>query len=298
MAIKQSLVLVIDDDETNRFLLQSYLENSGYQAAIKKNGKVAWKYLQNGAPEISAILLDKMMPEMDGLEFLKLIKSHDEFEDIPVIMQTGVSDNNSIREGISAGAYYYLTKPFKEQTVLSIVNAAVKDFEKYKTLCEEAEKNKLTASSLQNSRFELKTIEEANAISALLASAYPDPDNVVSGISELILNAIEHGNLEINYTEKTTLCSSDNLNDEITKRLNDETYKDRKITIDFIRSEKKLSLTISDEGKGFDWRPYIELTPDRVYDSHGRGIALAALSFDSIEYNKKGNSVTCTVKTN
>jgi DNA-binding response OmpR family regulator len=76
----------------------------------------------------SAILLDRLMPQMDGIELLGKIKATLVLEQIPVIMVTATTDPASIQEGLDTGAYYYLIKPFEPKVLLSIVKAAVEQY--------------------------------------------------------------------------------------------------------------------------------------------------------------------------
>jgi hypothetical protein len=81
---------------------------------------------------------------------------------------------------------------------------------------------------------------------------------------------------------------------EVTHRLADPRYKHRKVTIHLRQLHDRTELTISDEGNGFDWEKYEEISEERMFDFHGRGIPLARnLCFDQCQYNGKGNSVTC-----
>jgi anti-sigma regulatory factor (Ser/Thr protein kinase) len=109
----------------------------------------------------------------------------------------------------------------------------------------------------------------------LLAHAYPDANRVVTGILELTLNAIEHGNLNIGYKEKSRLIEEERLDSEIERRLSDPLYSSREATAQFVRRPDTLSLHISDQGKGFEWRKYLNFDPERAFDTHGRGIAMA-----------------------
>ena len=126
----------------------------------------------------------------------------------------------------------------------------------------------------------------------LLAHAYPDANRVVTGILELTLNAIEHGNLNIGYKEKSRLIEEERLDNEIERRLSDPLYSSREATAQFVRHTDKLSLHITDQGNGFEWRKYLNFDPERAFDTHGRGIAMAnKVSFDQIEYRGNGNQV-------
>ncbi len=146
---------------------------------------------------------------------------------------------------------------------------------------------------LESGTFQFRTPEEARNLAMLLAHAYSDADRVVTGILELTLNAIEHGNLSIGYKEKSRLIEDDKLEEEIARRLSSPPYSSRVATAKFSRRPHELSLQITDQGNGFDWKKYLDFDPERAFDTHGRGIAMAnKVSFDRIEYCGNGNQVT------
>ena len=117
------------------------------------------------------------------------------------------------------------------------------------------------------------------------------------GLSELMVNAIEHGNLNIGYTEKSELRKQDMWESEIAKRLELPENKDTYASIDVLNSTDDVKYTITDQGKGFDWSEFMEFDTDRVMDNHGRGIAMAnKLYFSKLEYQGKGNIVTVIVE--
>ena len=67
--------------------------------------------------------------------------------------------------------------------------------------------------------------------------------------------------------------------------------------VEFMRNPGELRFTVRDQGKGFDWQQYLEMSPERAFDTHGRGIAMSKLlSFDRLEYRGCGNEVECVVK--
>ena len=110
-------------------------------------------------------------------------------------------------------------------------------------------------------------------------------------------NAVEHGNLQISYDEKTELQETEEWETEITRRLSLPDFAHKQATIRLHRSAEAIEFIITDQGLGFDWKRYLDMSPDLAFASHGRGIALArALSFDTLEYRGVGNEVVCTVK--
>jgi hypothetical protein len=114
-------------------------------------------------------------------------------------------------------------------------------------------------------------------------------------LKELLLNAIEHGNLGITYSEKDGLDMED-LEVEVSRRLTLPEYREKRATINYSSDAEKVSFLIKDQGNGFDWQPYMQFDPERVFDTHGRGIAMANTSyFDKVEYHGNGNEVMAVV---
>jgi len=291
-------VLIVDDEVINRLLLNEYLVDAGYDPVQAEGGTQALEILNREPGRFAAVLLDRMMPDMDGLTVLKEMKATEGLRDIPVIMQTAKAMKSEIQEGLECGSYYYLTKPFDRKTLLTILKAAIDQFSAHESLISELKDTTNTLSLMQTGTFECATLEEARNLSKLLAISCPEPNKTVTGLSELVINAIEHGNLAISYDEKTQFIKDDTLYDEIDKRLLLDEYKDKRVLIEYTRDQESIVFTITDEGKGFDYNSYINIDLSEVLDSHGRGIAMAKLlSFDNIVYQGAGNIVKATIKT-
>ncbi len=117
---------------------------------------------------------------------------------------------------------------------------------------------------------------------------------VKMGLQEMIVNAMEHGNLDVSFDEKTRAQEEGRLFDFMKeKRLNPE-CRDRKVIIDYSLDDKKVIYRITDMGKGFDYAKIMERVKNEVNQQgllHGRGILMTSAVFDRMEYNKKGNQV-------
>lgn len=145
--------------------------------------------------------------------------------------------------------------------------------------------------------YEISTLRQARSLATVLASKYPDPDRVVVGLTELLVNAVEHGNLGIGYEEKAALLDHGDLRGEIERRLSLPELAARRVRVVFRREASRLVTTIEDEGEGFDWQPYVEYDPERVLDANGHGIAIArGMSFDEVTYQGRGNVVVAVVR--
>ncbi len=288
-------ILSVDDDALNRDILTEYLTEGGYEVIEADDGDTALKLLA-ATPGIDAIVLDRMMPRLDGMAVLGAVKADPRFRDIPVIMQSAASAREQILQGIKAGVYYYLTKPYEDQMLLAIVAAALRDATDKKRLREEVSRQRRILGLMEQSRFRFRTPEEAKTLAFLIANCFPDPQSVVYGLHELLLNAVEHGNLGITYAEKTKLVLEGRLFQEIERRLQSPEYESNCAYLFFEAGEDALRVRIKDQGRGFDWRPYLELSPERATHPHGRGIATSRMmSFTDIHYLGCGNEVVCTV---
>ncbi|SDH29088.1 SpoIIE family protein phosphatase [Roseospirillum parvum] len=291
-------ILVIDDSLPVRTLLEAHLSGAGYTVVQAEDGDDGWALLEREGNSFDVVLLDRRMPRMDGMEVMARLKATPALDGLPVVMQTAADRQEEIVEGIAAGVYYYLTKPLDPELLLQVVAAAVADRARYRRLSDEVDQRTLALGLLEAGRFTFRTPRQGSDLAVVLAAAMPQPRRRVVGLSELMLNAVEHGNLGITYAEKTALLADGGLDGEIARRLANPEWRDREVEVTFERRAREIEVTITDQGAGFDWRRYLTMDPERVFDTHGRGIALARdLSFDSLEYRGRGNQVVATILT-
>ena len=114
------------------------------------------------------------------------------------------------------------------------------------------------------------------------------------GIREIIVNAIEHGNLEISFEEKSKILETSDYMEFLLERQKHELYSARKVVIDYSISSKSLTLRITDEGPGFDHAAFskrADLDPEMMMLEHGRGIIITKSIFDVVQFNEKGNQI-------
>ncbi len=293
---KKVKILAVDDEEFNLDIISEYLSDAGFDVICAGDGKQALEQLKKH-PDVEVIVLDRMMPNMDGMAVLKALHEDKEFKDIPVIMQTAAASSKRIQEGIEAGVYYYLAKPYNEALLLSIVRAALKDSIGRRELRDQVHKQQRTLGLMEKGIFRFRTLEETNNLCYFIANCFPEPENMVYGLNELMINAIEHGNLGITYNEKTLLSLSGQWHSEIERRQALPEYRDKYAVIEYTANEQELVVSIRDQGEGFDWENYMELSPKRATDPNGRGIAIARMkSFPILEYKGNGSEVVCTIK--
>ncbi len=157
-------------------------------------------------------------------------------------------------------------------------------------------KNKPVIGRMVCGEFEITTLNEAEKLSTMLAANTPCPEKASLGIWELLSNAVEHGNLEIDQQTKAKLIMSGEIEGEIQRRLRLGTYSNRVVRVFFKCSGSQVWLKVLDEGKGFDFEKV--LNSDMPLDQpNGRGIHVARnLCFDTLDYHGCGNEVVATIK--
>ncbi|MCK5069478.1 MAG: response regulator, partial [Desulfocapsa sp.] len=112
-------VLIVDDHPVNLQFLKTILETEGYAVTTRDSSEDAYELIKSSSPDV--ILLDVMMPGMNGFTLCRKLKSDDEFSDIPIIFLTSLSQKEDIVEGFNAGGNDYIIKPFNSQELLARV---------------------------------------------------------------------------------------------------------------------------------------------------------------------------------
>ncbi|MBU3917245.1 response regulator [bacterium] len=151
-------ILVVEDDIMTLETIIENLTDRGFDVIAAENGIEALKILESTTKQIKVIILDWMMPEMNGIELLGLLKEDEGYRRIPVIMQTAKTDSEHIIKGIDQGAYQYLTKPFDDEVLYSMVRSAVAEYDRFQAIKENANQQvKDMRSSIFRERIRWKT---------------------------------------------------------------------------------------------------------------------------------------------
>jgi len=289
-------ILVVDDDPINLCIIAEYLDDPRYALDMAGNAELGWEKLCQPGAGYQLVILDRMMPGIDGIELLRMMKADRRFVRTPVIMQTALAMPQQVTEGIEAGAYYYLTKPYEPAALECIVRSVYADSRMRADVATQVARQVDTLKLVSRAEFHFATLDEANKIVGMLAAMCPDPESAALGLTELLVNAVEHGNLGIDYQQKTRLRREDRWEQEVAHRQRLPELRNRRASIIVQRRPDEVEFRIADQGEGFDWRKYLQLDPTRAFDPNGRGIAMARLlSFSRLEYLGCGNVVVAAV---
>ncbi|PEF03783.1 response regulator [Bacillus thuringiensis] len=125
-------ILIVDDNPVNIFVIEKILKQAGYHDLVSLNSaQELFEYIQFGKDssrhnEIDLILLDIMMPEIDGLEVCRRLQKEEKFKDIPIIFVTALEDANKLAEALDMGAMDYITKPINKVELLARMRVALR----------------------------------------------------------------------------------------------------------------------------------------------------------------------------
>jgi CheY-like chemotaxis protein len=119
-AVSPKIILIVDDNPTNLGVLFDYLKELGHRVLVHTNGESAIAATRQMSPDI--ILLDVMMPGIDGFETCRRLKANNATKDIPVIFMTALTDTVDEVKGLEVGAVDYITKPIKTEIVSARIN--------------------------------------------------------------------------------------------------------------------------------------------------------------------------------
>jgi len=185
------VILIIDDNPTNLNVLFEYLEESGFEVSVAQNGRSALEQVAQIHPDL--ILLDIMMPDIDGFEICRVLKKRPETNEIPIIFMTALTDATDKIKGFLAGGADYITKPLQYEEVLARITAHLKlrNSEKQRQALErhiEEQKRRLADKDLQ--------LDELNACKqaffGYISSDLQPPLNSLLGFVRMLLENVDH----------------------------------------------------------------------------------------------------------
>lgn len=286
---KATEILIVDDDRMSLVLLQRQLMELGYETEGMTSGPEALKLLDAAPDRFDLIVLDRLIPDLDGIEMTREIKRRPTVAHLPIVMVTGAGSSAEMQEGLDAGVFYYLAKPVSKGLVQSVIGSAVRQQNLSATLTNRADGTE-AFTLVEGAKFGFRTPAEAEILAGFVANIFPDPQRTVMGAAALMLNAVEHGICGIGYDAKGQLLHDGDLDDEIENRLADR--PDARAHAVVAVKPDGIYLSITDPGPGFNWKDYLSLDMSRNAAAHGRGIVRAkAEAFDKLVFRGSGNTV-------
>jgi CheY-like chemotaxis protein/anti-sigma regulatory factor (Ser/Thr protein kinase) len=265
-------ILVVEDDADMNALVRELLGRAGYRTDPAFDGEQAVVQVQCDPPD--AVLLDVMLPGIDGFEVCRQLKFHRQTNGVPILMLTALGDQQSRRDGLRVGANRYLTKPFDPNVLFQELRAIL-------------DHRRALATGTSHTAVEFQMTSDNRRMQQLndllgelfVLTDLPDGeiDHVRQAVLEMIENAREWGN---------------------------KARPDLLVTVTYEVTDTELKFVISDQGSGFDPTKLKHAARDDDPLSHmdvreklglrygGFGMMLTRGIMDSVTYNERGNQVT------
>ncbi|MGE0408695.1 MAG: hypothetical protein AB7P23_05460 [Amphiplicatus sp.] len=282
-------VFILSSRDERLIALEKIIEAKGYLCTTFSSSDDALAAARRAGSAKKVLFIDGLCGSMPT--------SLDSFAEAPadlvLVLISGGADYAQISDALRKAAFMVLKAPMAKEMLDCVVDAAVNEAGRRLALAAEWRRMAGALKRIETGKFRFRTIEEADALSRLLAFAFPEPDRAARGLSELMHNAVEHGNLEIGFREKSRLLDDDMLGAEIARRLQDPRYQARVAEAVLARRDDGVYVVIKDAGAGFDWSEFVKFSPARAAHRNGRGIQVARLTcFDKLSFNETGNLVS------
>lgn len=285
-------ILIVDDEPGTLEYMALMADRAGHEVRTALDGESGLRAFKEYKPDL--IITDLQMPGLSGLEMLEAIRR--ENRRVIVIIVTGHGDERSATEALRLHANDYINKPVRPRQMDALLR-------KYAGIVESSNiAHQIPGMVVErhttirfDSRVEMVP-EIADFLLSDAASLLGEEERlgVHLGLNELIMNAVEHGNLRISADEKSAAMSEgqQGLARLYQNRLADAELAARRVTVEFRLRDGKCEWVISDEGDGFDYNRVSDPTRTAGLASlTGRGIYLSRYQFDELEFLGRGNQV-------
>jgi CheY-like chemotaxis protein/anti-sigma regulatory factor (Ser/Thr protein kinase) len=279
-------VLVIEDESALRRMLAEGLTRMGHEVLLARDGSDGLEVFEKQRPNI--VLTDVRMPGKRGIEVLRHIKTID--PEAKVVIMTGYGNEEIATEALRGGAINYLKKPFSFQDLHEVIEkiANIQNLEINKKFVLEETKRIVMANEIDR----VWGVVNQLLICAGNVCGKEKIQELGLALYEIIVNAIEHGNLEITFDEKCEAMKHNGYEALLRERIADPVCSARRVVIDYRMIPGELHYCVADEGNGFDWQNLAYSDPSRnPLVPCGRGLFLARIYLDRVEFNRKGNKV-------
>jgi CheY-like chemotaxis protein/anti-sigma regulatory factor (Ser/Thr protein kinase) len=285
-------ILVVEDSSEQQALITALLEGEGYEVATAGDGRRGLDAMAADKPDL--VLTDLNMPGMDGLELVEAVAG--EGCTVPIVLMTAFGSEEIAARALARGASSYIPKSALSRDLVPTV-------ERILSICQARGERGRILRSLTRSHLSFE-LENDTALlpplvalleEMLLAQLGPEREGPIvqfgTAVSEALLNAIHHGNLELSSELREEDISR--FTREARERAGRSPYRERRVRMDAWIQEERARIVVRDEGPGFDPGGLPDpLDPANLLAVSGRGLFLIRAFADEVSHNRTGNEIT------
>lgn len=285
-------IQVAEDSRTQAVEIEFILQDAGYEVSVAENGLKALEAIRESPPDV--LLTDLHMPEMTGLELITVMRK--EFPEVPVVMMTADGTEDIAAESLRAGASSYIPKRMLNRDLLPTLNDI-------SAMIDSRRNRDLVTSTVVSSDVTYQLTNDHGLANALIGRLEEQLNELqiadktgvfrmALGIKEAIMNAIDHGNLELDSKLREG-DAFENYRQLGNERMEQEPYASRRVMVRASVTDEEIRYVIRDDGPGFDPSTLPDPTdPENLLRPHGRGLMLIQNFMDYVSHNDRGNEIT------
>lgn len=294
-------ILVVDDETTNLQVILNHLQAAelGYNIISAPNGKIACKLALDKHPDL--VLLDWIMPEMDGIATLKFLKSQQKTKEIPVLMVTAQTSSEDLEIAMAEGAMDYIRKPVDKIELIARVKSAIQLYDSYKEIKRQKESIALAKEKVEHLAKELeRKNEELREFTSVASHDLKEPLRKVTTLSDRLNEALgpKKDEKTKEFIDKIRVSTKrmNQLIDDLLKYAkvsSDETPIENlnlKVVLDDVLSDLEISINESGGKINIDSLPNVEADKTQIHQ------LFQNLLSNSLKFRKKGRSPNIDIK--
>lgn len=293
-------VLIVDDDPAVLGMVSDALSHFGIQVHAFSEGGPALALLEDPAsPPIDMVITDINMDGMDGFDVVLRVK--DIQANLPVVLMTGQASLEYAVRAMRMGAANLFQKPLALKELVKNVFHLVEMHREFR-LAQDGLKG--LQKETRHFSFRCDELDIGSIIrhltDRLVPMGFASPTNVdviSMAFHEALVNALEHGNLELDSSMKSDMFSeTDPYTALRLKRLSDEHFASRTVDVLMESTPELFTVTITDQGPGFDTSRVAYAAEDSLHKLTGRGLAMIQMVMDEVTFNETGNQIRLVLK--
>lgn len=281
-------LLIIDDNKDLLEFLRDFFRKNGFDVLLALTAMDGMEKFRSFMPDV--VITDMRLPDKPGNWVVREIKAVN--RKTPVIIITGYSDHHLIVEAMENGATELLKKPFKQKDLKYLLS-------KIEILLKRLHVD-MSSRFVRWEKRHYQIENDIHTVPIVVDYLFDRVDYLCEndsflriGLQEVLINAIEHGNLQISYEDKQRMLDGGDYNKLLLQRAKQEPFAGKYVDIKVFSTPQYLKIIVEDMGNGFDLSALPNLgDPENFFKESGKGILMAINAFDQVQYNEVGNAVT------